>query len=419
MVEAIRMGARVVIINWDKTFADRTSRMRASEIRDLLKVINRPGVLSFAGGIPDPALFPRDQIAAVTADILSDPDRSGQALQYGISEGYVPLREWIAGYMGARGVPCSIDNIVITTGSQQGLDFLGKLFIGPGDTVLVESPTYLGALQAFNPYEPNYLDLLDPAAVDMNPVLGYVVPDFANPTGETMSRAARIDLLERMIELDVPLIEDAAYEALRFRGRPEPSLLALDIERTESIDASRVIYCGTFSKTVAPGFRVGWICAARDLIGKVVLAKQSGDLHSSQLNQMVVHAVVSDGFADHVSRLNAVYGARQLSMLDALDEGMPEGVTWTRPEGGMFIWLTLPGEIAASRLLERSLAEEGIAFVPGQSFFADESGTHYLRLNYTLASEADAQDGITRLGRLIYREMSELLAGRPTKGRVG
>lgn len=394
-------------INWDQAFADRTSRMHASEIRDLLKVINRPGVISFAGGIPDPDLFPRERIAQITADILADPRTAGPALQYGISEGYVPLREWISGYMTEKGVPCAIENIVITTGSQQGLDFLGKVFIDPGDTVLVEFPTYLGALQAFNPYQPRYANLRNPATADASPVLGYVVPDFANPSGETLDRSERLALLAAIAELDVPLIEDAAYEALRYRGNAERSLLALDIERVGSIDASRVIYCGTFSKTVAPGFRVGWVCAARELVSKIVLAKQSGDLHSSQLNQMVVHGVVSEGFNEHLDRLRSVYGRRQETMLAALEEGMPEGVSWIRPDGGVFIWLQLPEGLDGTWLLTRALAEDGIAFVPGKSFFADGAGANYLRLNYTLASDHDIRDGVTRLGQLIHRQMSE------------
>jgi DNA-binding transcriptional MocR family regulator len=281
-------------IDWEKAFATRAAGMRASEIRELLKLLEQPDILSFAGGIPDPALFPSEAISEAYASILADPQLSAAALQYSVSEGYLPLRRWLVGQMARLGVPCDVDNIVITSGSQQGLDFLGKLFLSPGDTALVMAPTYLGALQAFNAYEPRYdtLNLDEGApvpgayrdaaqAAGGRVAMAYVVPDFANPTGETLDEGARSHLLDLINELNIPLIEDAAYEALRFEGEPVTSCLALDLQVCGSIDRSRVVYCGTFSKTIAPGLRVGWICAARDLVHKIVLAKQSADLHSA------------------------------------------------------------------------------------------------------------------------------------------
>ena len=341
----------------------------------------------------------------------------------------MPLREWIAEYMGSLGVPCDVDNIVITTGSQQALDFLGKLFISPGDPVLVTAPTYLGALQAFNAYEPSYETLeLDgsPATAgffrtgtNRHPALAYVVSDFGNPTGETLTLAQRERLLALSSELKVPLIEDAAYEAIRFSGERVRSLQALDIERVGSIEQSKVIYSGTFSKTIAPGFRVGWICAAKELVAKVVLTKQAADLHSSTLNQMIVHRVASTCFGEHVAMLNQVYGRRRDAMLAAMDESMPEGVQWTSPEGGMFVWVELPTGMDSAELLRTAIDEEGIAFVPGGSFFADRSGTNYLRLNYTLASEAIIKDGMQRLGQLINREIARGLMVESSLAAVG
>ena len=401
-------------IDWAAAFATRAARMRASEIRELLKVLEQPGIISFAGGIPDPALFPNELIAQAYQAIMADPAKAGAAMQYSVSEGDLPLRRWIVGHMARRGVACSEDNILITAGSQQGLDFLGRLFLSPGDTALVTAPTYLGALQALNAYEPRY-DTLLPQNRDASPAayverahggrvaLAYAVPDFANPRGETLSEAARLSLLDLTASLGIPLIEDAAYEALRFEGEPVPSCLALDIARRGDIDRSNVIYCGTFSKTIVPGLRVGWICAARELTRKLVLVKQASDLHCSTVNQMVIHAVASACHDSHVEEIKKVYASRRDAMLKALDETMPKSASWTRPEGGMFVWVTLPAGMDAKTLLESALTEERVAFVPGGAFFADGSGKNTLRLSYSLPSEAVIREGVSRLGRLIVR----------------
>lgn len=401
-------------VDWSGWFAARVSRMRASEIRELLKLLERPDVTSFAGGIPDPALFPMDAIRAAFAGILADAQLGTSSLQYSVSEGYGPLRRWVVDYMARRGVPCEIDNVVITSGSQQGLDFASKLFVHPGDTVLVQEPTYLGALQAFNAYEPRY-DLLfregDTAAAYRaraaenggRIAFAYVVSDFANPSGETLSLAQRRDLLALAAELDVPVLEDAAYEALRFDGEPVPALAALEIAQRGSIERSRVVYCGTFSKTVCPGLRVGWVCAAQDLAGKIVLAKQGGDLHSATLNQMVVHRIASTIFDTHVPALIGPYRRRRDAMLAALAAHMPAGVSWSKPEGGMFVWVTLPPGLDGAELLERSLREERIGFVPGGAFSPGGTVRNAIRLNYSLQSEDAIAGGVARLGALISR----------------
>lgn len=400
--------------DWEPRYARRAERMRASEIRELLKLLDEPGIISFAGGIPDPALFPVETAREAYAAALSD-GVAGQALQYSVSEGYLPLREWIAGHMGRLGVPCESDNILITSGSQQALEFLGRLLLTAGDTALVTAPTYLGALQAFSAYEPRY-DELRPEHGNRTPdtyrraaaaeqggevKFAYVVPDFANPTGETLSLAGRTRLLDLATDLGIPILEDTAYAALRFEGEPLASLQALEIARSGSIDTTRVIYCGTFSKTLTPGLRTGWICAGRALIRRLVLIKQMSDLNSAAINQMVMHGLASTQYPAQVAKAIVHYRRRRDAMLAALERHMPSGVTWTRPEGGLFIWLTLPAHIDTRALLQRSVAEARVAFVPGAAFFAGDTGHNTIRLSYSLPSEAQIAQGIERLAALI------------------
>ena len=399
-------------MNWEELFASRASRMRASEIRELLKLLEQPDIISFAGGIPDPKLFPVADFQAAFGDILSD-DRQTAALQYSISEGYPPLREWIVERMADLGIPCSADNILITSGSQQALDYLGKLLLSPGDTALVGWPTYMGALGAFNAYEPNYdrlvphgnrsaQDYRDAAAQNDSRVkFAYMSVDFANPTGETMDRAARDNLLDIADELDIAIIEDAAYQSLRYDGEVIPPILALEIERKGTIDATRTVYCGSFSKTLSPGLRVGWICAAAPLIGKLVLLKQAADLHSSTINQMAIHEVAAKGFDQQVAKIKSAYQTRRDCMLTCLQKYMPDSVSWTRPEGGMFVWVTLPAELDGAELLAEALKTQKVAFVPGRAFFADGSNGNTLRLSFSQADEATIEEGIRRLGELL------------------
>lgn len=399
-------------MNWTDLLARRMERMKASEIRELLKLLDQPDILSFAGGIPDPALFPAEDYARAMAEALSGAG-AGQALQYSVSEGYRPLREWLAGHMGTIGVPCGPENILITSGSQQALDYLGKLLVTPGDTVMVGWPTYLGALGAFNACEPRYVPLdvwsnAAPEAVQAEAEaaggrvkMAYLSPDFANPTGETLDAAGRLRLLERAEALGIAVIEDGAYQALRYDGEAVPPMLATDVARSGGIESSRVIYCGSFSKTLAPGLRVGWVCAASPVIERLVLLKQAADLHSPTLNQMATERVARELFDRHVAGLREVYGARRDRMLAALDREMPEGVTWTRPEGGMFVWVTLPKGLDAAEVLARSLREEKVAFVPGGAFFPDGSGKNTLRLSFSCAQDAQIDEGMKRLGRLL------------------
>ena len=399
---------------WEPTYAARAQRMRASEIRELLKVLEQPGIVSFAGGIPDPMLFPVAEARAAYAAVLADPALAGNSLQYSVSEGYLPLRQWIVRHMGTLGVACEPDNVLITSGSQQALDFLGRMLLSPGDTALVTAPTYLGALQAFSAYEPRY-DELRPEAGNRTPPsyaqaaaaaggrvkFAYVVPDFANPTGETLSLAARNRLLDLAAALDAPVIEDAAYAALRFEGEALPPIMGLEIARRGSIDRARSIYCGTFSKVLSPGLRVGWIVAPKAMIRRLVLVKQASDLNNATINQMVMHRLAEAAYDAQVERARAHYRRRRDAMLAALKRHLRQGVGWSEPKGGLFTWVRLPDGIDAAALLDRAVQEAQVAFVPGAAFFHDGRGRNALRLSYSLAGESEIEAGIARLMRLL------------------
>lgn len=397
-------------MDWQQIFAIRNDRMKASEIRELLKLLDQPDIISFAGGIPDPDLFPAKAFQEAFAAALT-PEMQATALQYSVSEGYGALRDWIVDEMARLGIPCTRENILITSGSQQALDYLGKLLLSPGDTALVGWPTYLGALGAFNAYEPRY-DRLDPetnrSAADYAEAAGeggvkfaYMSVDFANPTGRTLDAGMRERVIDLADELDIAVIEDAAYQSLRYEGEALAPVLAREIERKGDINACRTLYCGSFSKTLAPGLRVGWVCGAEEVISQLVLLKQAADLHSSTINQMAIATVAEAQFDSHVATIKEAYRARRDVMLAELEAHMPAGVTWTHPEGGMFIWLELPKHIHTADLLAHSLTSERVAFVPGHAFFADGSGTNTLRLSFSRTDAASITEGITRLGRLI------------------
>ncbi len=402
----------------EEMFATRADRLKASEIRELLKLLDQPDIISFAGGIPDPALFPTKAFQAAYATAL-DPQHQARALQYSVSEGFLPLREWLADHMAGIGVPCGVDNILITSGSQQALDYLGKLMLSPGDTALVNWPTYLGALAAFNAYEPRF-DRLDlgvnhdvsdyterAEAAGGRVKFAYLSADFSNPTGETVDAMGRARLLDMAEALDCAIIEDGAYQALRYDGEAVAPILAMELAQKGGLDACRTIYCGSFSKTLSPGLRVGWIVAARPVISKLVLMKQAADLHSPTINQMAIHGVADACFEAHVGNLRAAYGARRDAMLAALAEHMPDGVEWTRPEGGMFVWITLPKGMDGAALLERAIREERVAFVPGSAFFADGSGANTIRLSFSNSDEDAIAKGVSGLGAVLRRTLSE------------
>jgi len=388
-------------IDWSAAFSAYGQRATASEIRELLKLLDQPGIISFAGGIPDPGLFPVEILAKAHARIFADPTRAAAALQYSVSEGYPPLREQLAQGWRDQGVELSIDNIMITNGSQQALDLIGRLFLDAGDRLLSARPTYLGALQAFNGQAPSHGDLAELAAGRADAKLAYVMPDFANPTGESIGLNERHALLADADAAGVVVVEDAAYVSLSYDGEAPASLLALESASKGSIEAGRVIHCGTFSKTVVPGLRVGWVIAPEPVIRKLVLLKQAADLHTSTLAQMALSEVIDAIGQAHIVRLRETYSARRDAMLAALERHMPAGVNWTRPKGGMFVWLDLPHGVDGAELLARAIETERVAFVPGAAFFADGAKPNTLRLSFSLNPPAAIDEGVGRLGRLI------------------
>jgi DNA-binding transcriptional MocR family regulator len=399
---------------WEPKYATRAARMQASEIRELLKLLDEPDIISFAGGIPDPALFPVDLIRTAYSDALGKNVGAHKLLQYSISEGDPALRRWIAGYMAARGVPCEADNILITNGSQQGLEFLGRMLLNPNDTALVMAPTYLGALQAFAASEPVYDELsLDPTnrtaasyadaarAGGGDVKFAYVVPDFSNPTGETVSLAGRRHILSLAADLDIPVIEDNPYTTLRYEGEAQPFVQALDVAVCGGIDQSRVIHLGSFSKVFTPGLRVGWVCAAKPIIRRLTLVKQASDLNASALNQAVMCRLAEQEFDAQVARACKSYRVKRDAMLEALAEHMPKGSIWSTPEGGLFVWVTLPDGFDTAALLPKVVADARVAYVPGHAFFADGSGCNTMRLSFSLPTPDVIRDGIERLGAVL------------------
>ncbi len=405
--------------DWSPRYASRASRMQASEIRELLKLLDRPGIISFAGGIPDPDLFPVEEIQKAYDAVLGDPARASRALQYSVSEGDPGLREWIVEHMRGRGVACGPENILITSGSQQALEFAGRLFLSPNDTALVTAPTYLGALQAFSGNEPVYDTLrfdgtsnrdaasyAEAAARAGGSVkFAYAVPDFANPSGETLDRATREGLLGLAEELDCVVVEDSPYSALRYSGEAVAPLLAIDIDRCGGIEGSRVVHCGSFSKVFTPGLRVGWVCASTEIVSRLTLIKQGSDLNCPAINQVVMRHLAQTMFDDQVAKACASYRVKRDAMLEALEAHMPEGVSWSRPEGGMFVWVTLPGEADTDELFEHAINDANVAFVPGHAFHADGSGSNTLRLSFSLPDAGEIREGIARLAGVLARPL--------------
>jgi 2-aminoadipate transaminase len=385
--------------------SERARKLTSSAIREILKVTERPDVISFAGGLPAPSTFPAERMRAASDRILRDTP--GAALQYSATEGYLPLREWIAARHSAHGANGSVQirptQVLITTGSQQALDLLGKVLVCPQSPVLVETPTYLGALQSFSLYEPRYVQVptdesgLIPAALTAELTAGarllYAQPNFQNPTGRRMAVERRRELAAFAQRAPFPVIEDDPYGALDYRGEPLPTMLSMAPEH--------IVHLGSFSKVLAPGLRVGYIVAPEELHFKLVQAKQATDLHTPSFTQRIVHEVVKDGFLDtHVPTIRALYRDQCAAMLAALERYMPEGVTWTRPEGGMFVWAQLPAAIDTMKLLEEAIAQN-VAFVPGAPFFANAAQHNTLRLSFVTVPPEKIDAGIARLATLV------------------
>jgi 2-aminoadipate transaminase len=402
---------------WSQRFAQRTRGMRSSAVRELLKLTERPDIISFGGGLPGPEVFPIERVREACDRVLSKSGR--QVLQYSTTEGFRPLREMIARHTARYGILIEPDNVQLTTGSQQALDLIGKVFINQGDHLLVERPTYLGALQAWRPYQAEYSwvaiddDGMRLEEVEQEirggPKFIYALPNFQNPTGVTLSLDRRHRLIELADHYGVPILEDDPYGQLRYEGEHLPSLVSLDARRHATDGApyrGNVIYISTFSKTLSPGLRLGWIIAPTEVIQRLVMAKQGADLHTATFTQMVAYEVARGGFLDqHIKVIRAAYCERRDAMLEAMSRHFPEGVTWTKPNGGLFLWVTFPQDLDAADVLRAAVAQK-VAFVPGTSFFPDDTGHNTARLNFSYSKPDVIEEGIRRLGDVLKSMMT-------------
>jgi 2-aminoadipate transaminase len=387
-------------LDFNAMFSERARAIESSAIREILKVTERPEVISFAGGLPAPVTFPVEEMRASLDRVLTANGR--EALQYSTTEGFAPLREWVAARVSTPEAPVSPDQVLMVSGSQQGLDLLAKVLIDADDTVLVETPTYLGALQAFSLFSPKYVSI----ATDENGLLPesmtesmrgakflYCLPNFQNPTGRLLSEERRHRLAEKARELDLLILEDDPYGELSYEGNVPPSVRSLAPERT--------VYMGSFSKVLAPGLRLGYVIAPLELRAKLVQAKQATDLHTATLSQMAVYDVVKDGFLDtHIPEIRKLYRSQCECMLAALERHMPEGVRWNKPKGGMFLLAELPRGMDASAVLAKAI-EQHVAFVPGEPFYASNPVIETLRLAFVTVPPPRIEEGVKRLAAVI------------------
>jgi 2-aminoadipate transaminase len=391
--------------------------MQSSAIRELLKISNLPGVISFAGGLPSPDVFPVDEFRAACDKVLRE--KGAEALQYSTTEGCVPLRQLICDYSASFGISTDIENTLITNGSQQALDLVGKIFIDPGDKILVEEPTYLGAIQAWKVYGADFVavetdelgmipeSLEEKMAID--PKLLYLLPNFQNPTGCTLPLERRKKILEIVTRYNLPVIEDDPYGQLRFEGEDIPTVLAMDAKNRgqSGVDyTGNIVYLSTFSKILAPGLRLAWVIAPKEVIFKMVQAKQGSDLHTATFSQMIAYEVAKNGFLyDHIKMIRSVYGKRRDLMVEMIDEMFPAEVEYIRPQGGLFFWVKTPEQIDTQEMLPKAV-EKKVSYVPGSPFYANGGGHNTMRLNFSNASEEGIRNGMTRLGTVIKEELA-------------
>ncbi len=399
---------------WEHRFAQRTQRMTSSAIRELLKLTEKPEIISFGGGMPAPEVFPIQEFEEACVRVLHT--MGSKSLQYGATEGVMPLRELIASMSVRNNIDVTPENILITSGSQQALDLLGKILINPGDRILVETPTYLGALQAWAPYGAEYVTVpMDEhgmvtealeGALRSGPKFIYVLPNYQNPTGVSLSLERRKKLIELADRYGVPIVEDDPYGQLRYEGDPLPSVVTLDSQLRANGDAcyrGNVIYLSTFSKILAPGIRLAWVVAPPEVISKLVQAKQGSDLHTSTFNQFVAYEVAKTGFLDeHVKLICKLYHERRDVMLGAMDSYFPAGVDWTHPNGGLFLWSVTPESVNTTDLLKAAVLQN-VAFVPGESFYPTGGGKNTMRLNFSNANPEKIMEGISRLGKVLHQ----------------
>ncbi|MDP3013636.1 MAG: PLP-dependent aminotransferase family protein [Candidatus Subteraquimicrobiales bacterium] len=402
----------LIFDKWAKLYAERTKSMRSSEIRDLLNVTARPDIISFSGGLPETKSFPMEIIVEIVRHLMHK--EGSVALQYGNSEGYTGLVSLIVNLMKEIGIDAEEEEIIITDGAQQGLELLGKVFINPGDTVIVEAPSYVGGLQAFSSYQANLVsvpldkdglrtDLLKDTLENLKkqkkiPKFLYTVPTFHNPAGVTLSLERRKELLSIVKEYDLLVVEDDPYSWLQFEGERLRSLKSLD----ESI-----VYLSTFSKIFAPGLRIGWVAAPRPIIEKLIFAKQAADLCSSSFTQRVIAEYFSNyPWKIYLNRLIDIYLERRNAMIKALEEFFPQEASWTNPGGGLFLWANLPDYVDTTEMLAEAINEAKVSYVPGRAFFADRSGQNYMRLNFSYPSADEIYEGIKRLAKVAKTKIS-------------
>jgi len=382
--------------------------MKASEIREILKLTQQPEIISFAGGLPAPELFPVEHMEVVSKKVITELGR--EALQYSTTEGYNPLRQHIANRMSKMKIKVSFENILITSGSQQGLDFSGKVFLDPDDIVVCESPSYLGAINAFKAYECQFRevktddhgmileDLEKTIQENKNVKFIYVIPDFQNPSGKTWSLERRQGLIEIAKKYDLVIVEDNPYGELRYEGDHLPAVKSLDTD-------GRVVFLGTFSKTFAPGLRIGWVCAEDKLLDKYIMVKQGSDLQTSSMSQRELAVYLDDySLDDHIDKIISVYKKRRNLMLETMESHFPKSAKYVTPEGGLFIWVELPKNIDTKELMKKAV-EEKVAFVPGASFFPNSDTRNTMRLNFSNMDEENIVIGIKRLGQLLQNEL--------------
>jgi 2-aminoadipate transaminase len=414
MYPLIREEATDMASGYSRHFSQRARDMKASDVRELLKLLQMPDMISFAGGMPDPETFPTEIIRDIACDVLSKD--GGKVLQYGITEGYQPLRTSISERMRGKGMNVSEDNVLVVSGSQQAIDLMGKVFIDSKDVIVVSAPTYLTALTGFSLYQAAFetvpidehnmrMDLFEEHMKGVakragQPKIVYVLPNFHNPAGVTMPEASRKRLVDMASEYDFIILEDDPYGDLRYVGEDIKPVKAFD-------DEGRVVYMGTFSKVLSPGLRVGWVLADPEILRKLVIAKQSADVCTNVLGQAIAREYMARGLMDkQIVKIREIYGRKLKVMLEGMDEFMPEGVTWMRPEGGMFLWVTLPEGLESPSLLEKTLKEK-VAFVSGRAFYPDpKDGYGTLRLNFSHPADVLITEGLRRLGAVIEKEMA-------------
>ena len=400
-------------LDWSNKFSRRSKAMKASAIRELLKLVDNPEIISLAGGMPDPTLFPKETIAAISKDVFIN--HGGKALQYGATEGIPSLRETLVKEGIKEGIKgLTVDNLIITTASQQALALSAEVFINPGDTVVVEAPSYVGGLQAFNAFEANYITVpLDDEGIrvdileeklkqakdnGVNIKFMYLIPNFQNPAGVTLSLKRRKKVIELSHQYDVPIIEDDPYGEIRFEGERLPSLIQLD-------SIGNVIALRTFSKILAPGLRLGWIMGNKDVMRKFVIAKQAADLCSPSSTQYIADEFIRQGHMEsYLDLVRKTYKKKKDAMLEALERYFPEEVKWTKPKGGMFVWVTVPEYINTTEMFKEAIQEK-VAYVIGSAFYPHGEDTHHLRLNFSLPTLEQIDQGIKRLGNLLKKKL--------------